>query len=405
MATSNLTEAFIGKLKAPASGRLEIWDAKLTGFGLRVSHSGKRTFFVKYRAGGIYRRFTIGDTPPLTAAQARDKATEILATVELGGDPSGDRQADNKALTGSALVERFNRDYVDIHCKASTAAEYKRLLKTHFLPKFGNRRAASIQPGEIHSLYSSMSATPYNANRVLAVVRSMFHRAEEWGVIPNGSNPCVTIRGKSKFKEEKRKRFLSPKEIQQLGLALRKAEKSKSEHLTAILAIRLLMLTGARKSEILTAKWEYFDAKKGVLALPDSKTGAKVIPLGAPALALLKSAKRAKDNPYICWGRFERGHLVGLQSAWERIREAAGLDGLRLHDLRHSFASVAVSGGSSLPLIGAILGHKDQATTQRYAHTSADPVRAVADTTANTMAALMQGRKGNVIPMKRGNAQ
>jgi integrase len=211
------------------------------------------------------------------------------------------------------------------------------------------------------------------------------------------ANPALGVK---RYKQRKMERFLGPDELARLGQALIDAEREQMNPF-AIAAIRLLTLTGCRKSEILTLKWDHVDVEHGCLRLPESKTGAKVVPLGAPALELLSELPRWEGNPYVLPSATGK-HFVGLQKVWEKIRKAAELDDVRLHDLRHSFASVAVAGGDSLYLIGKVLGHRQARTTERYAHLSDDPVRAVADRAAEQIASAMSGNSdAEVIDLKQ----
>jgi integrase len=236
-------------------------------------------------------------------------------------------------------------------------------------------------------------------NRALALLKSIFTQAEKWG-LRTLANPA---RGIEMFPERPRERLLTAEELGRLGSALAEAEKNGAEHPSVIACIRLLVLTGARLSEILKLKWEYVDFERAVLRLPDSKTGPKNIPLGAPALALLASLSRESGRPYVLPGSVEGHHFVGIQKPWRRIRAAAGLQDLRIHDLRHAFASVAAMAGDSLLLIGKVLGHRQARTTERYAHLQDDPVRAVADKTARRIADAMSGGNSSaeVVPFTK----
>ena len=221
-----------------------------------------------------------------------------------------------------------------------------------------------------------MRDKPYQANRVLALLSKFFNWCEKHGYRPDSSNPCRHI---EKFKEQRRERFLSPLELARLGEALTEAETNDTTSPYVIAALRLLVLTGARLSEILTLKWSYVDYENNLLRLPDSKTGAKVIYVNAPALQILSDLPRLEGNPFVICGKREGARLINPQKPWRRIRKAAGLDDVRIHDLRHSFASVAAGSGQSLPVIGALLGHTQPQTTARYAHLAADPLRAASD--------------------------
>jgi integrase len=254
------------------------------------------------------------------------------------------------------------------------------------------KTAANIKTGSGQAKVEGGKGT---ATRTVGLLGGIFTFAVERGVRPD--NPA---RGVKRFRGKKQERFLAPSELAQLGDALTTAQQD-GESLYAVAAIRLLVLTGARKSEILTLKWDYVDTERGCLRLPDSKTGAKVIPLGAAALEALVNIPRIEDNPYVFPGR-KCGHFVGLYNNWDRIRKRAGLEDVRLHDLRHSFASVAVAGGSSLYLVGKVLGHEQASTTERYAHLADDPLRAVADKTAGQIAAAMNGgQDAEVVELKR----
>jgi integrase len=240
---------------------------------------------------------------------------------------------------------------------------------------------------------------PYQANRVLAFLSALFNWAEKHGLRPDGSNPCRHV---EKYREGRRERFLSQAELGRLGDALREAEQDKSCSPWVVAAIRLLTFTGARRNEILTLRWEHVSEEHESLFLPDSKTGRKAIHLNAPALALLQAIPRLEGNPYVICGEKAGQHLVNLEKPWRRIRKAAKLEDVRLHDLRHSFASVAASGGQSLILIGKLLGHSQPATTARYAHLADDPIKAASEAVGGRIAAAMDGRaKGEVLGFAR----
>jgi integrase len=247
-------------------------------------------------------------------------------------------------------------------------------------------------------LHHELSDKPYQANRVLAFLSAFFNWAEKHGLRPDGSNPCRHV---EKYREGQRERFLSQAELGRLGDALREAEKDKCSP-WVIAAIRLLTFTGARRNEILTLRWEHVSEERECLMLPDSKTGRKAIHLNAPALALLQSVPRLEGNPYVICGEKAGRHLVNLEKPWRRIRAAAKLDDVRLHDLRHSFASVAASGGQSLVVIGKMLGHSKATTTARYAHLADDPVKAASNAVGRQIAAAMgAGTSGEVVDLPR----
>ena len=271
-------------------------------------------------------------------------------------------------------------------------------MKLAILPKLGRRRVDSVTRADVSKFHHSLRSTPYKANRALALLSKVMNLAEEWGLRLDGSNPCRHV---ERYRERSRERFLSADEMVRLGNVLAEVERKSSEHPSAILAIRLLLLSGARKSEILNLTWQEVDLERACLRLTDSKTGQKVIPLGAPALELLGNAQRADGNAHVCWGNRPAAPLVGLQKIWERVRASADLEDVRIHDLRHSFASVGAAGGESLLIVGRILGHLESRTTERYSHLSADPLKQAADRISGEIAAAMNGKTGELVRLSR----
>jgi integrase len=251
-----------------------------------------------------------------------------------------------------------------------------------------------VNRAEIARLHHEMRSKPYQANSTLAMLSKFFGWVEKHGLRPDGSNSCRHV---EKYRERRRERFLSQAELGRLGDALREAEQERSCSPWVIAAIRLLAFTGARRNEILTLRWDHVSEEHERLLLPDSKTGPKGIHLNAPALVVLHEIPRLERNPYVICGEKPGRHLVNLEKPWRRIRAAAKLGDVRLHDLRHSFASVAASGGQSLILIGKMLGHTQSETTARYAHLADDPVRAASDAVARHIAAAMDGASGELV--------
>jgi len=366
------------------------WDDELKGFGLRVWPSGRKVYMVMSRVKGRLRRITIGPHGPVTPEQARIRAHEILSEAKAGRDPAKELDQARKSPTMKGLGERFLKEHVAVRCKPSTQAEYKRSVELFINPKIGARKVTDIERQDIAELHHGLSHIPYQANRTLGVLSKMFNLAEVWGLRPDGSNPCLHVK---KFTEEKRARFLSPEEFAALGKTLREVELDGSETQSAINAIRLLMLTGCRLSEITTLKWDYVDIKARELHLPDSKTGAKVVHFGKTAADVLTSIKKLDGNPYVITGQKNDGsRLTDLQHPWRRIRAKAGLDNVRIHDLRHSYASGALALGEGLTMIGKLLGHTQVQTTARYAHLANDPVKSAAGRVSDTIGAAMLGK-------------
>ena len=318
---------------------------------------------------------TLGPVAAMTPEEARKRAMPLLAEAKGGGDPAAQRDADRKAATVKVLGERFLDEYVPDHCKPSTAYEYRRAVELFIEPRIGGRRVTEIQRSDIAELHHGMRKTPYQANRTLGVLSKMFNIAEVWGLRPDGSNPCLHVK---RYKEEKRERFLSAEEFRRLGKVLDEILEDGSETRSAVTAIRLLMLTGCRLSEIQKLRWEHVDLDAGELRLPDTKTGGRAVPLAPSAVRLLARLPRDENNPWVIAGRMPSSHLTDLQHPWRRIRARAELPDVRIHDLRHSFASRALALGEGLPMIGKLLGHTQVQTTARYAHLARDTVKASA---------------------------
>ena len=373
-AQTKITKRVVDSIESDGTDRF-YWDRELPGFGMRVRASGRKFFVTQFRANGRLRRMTLGPVTTMTPEIARKRAMALLAEAKAGGDPAMQRDADRKAATVKLLGQRFLKEYVPDHCKESTAYEYRRSIELFIDPKIGNRKVTEVQRKDIAEVHHSMRKTPYQANRTLGVLSKMFNMAEVWGLRPDGSNPCLHVK---RFKEEKRERFLSAEEFRRLGAVLDEILEDGSETRSAVVAIRMLMLTGCRLSEIQKLRWEHVDLDAGELNLPDTKTGGRAVPLAPSAVRLLASLPRDDDNPWVIVGRKAGSHLTDLQHPWRRIRERAELPNVRIHDLRHSFASRALALGEGLPMIGKLLGHTQVQTTARYAHLARDTVKASA---------------------------
>ena len=372
---------------SPAEKDVVLRDTELPGFGCKITPKGRRSYFLYYRTkDSRERRPLIGVHGAITCEQAREIARQWLNEVAAGGDPSGARREQRSAETISEFADRYMKDYAPIKKKPSSIETDRINLRRHILPALGRTKVAAITRADVIRLNQSMKATPGAANRTLALLSHILNVAEKWGLRPDGSNPCRHV---DKYPERKHERFLSEAELARLAEALTEAEQAQTEMPSVFAAIRLLLFTGARLSEILTLRWEHVDIEGQCLRLPDSKTGAKVIYLPPAALEVLAGLRWRDDNPYVIAGGKPGRHLVNLQKPWRRIRAMSGLDDVRIHDLRHSFASMAVAGGLSLPVIGALLGHTQPATTARYAHLAADPLKQAANLTGTRIAAAM----------------
>ena len=354
----------------PNGGDAVYWDGELTGFGVRVRASGRKNYIVQTRVRGKLRWFTIGPPGPLTADEARARAMEILALAFKGIDPrEGEAQAEESRSVAD-LGRRFLEEYVPVYCKPSTEAQYRRMVAQFVDPAVGGLPVDVVQRKDIVELHYALRETPYQANRTLGMLSKMFTLAEMWGWRPDGANPCRHVRN---YKEHKRERFLSERETARLGAVLRDLEE---EMPSAIAAVRLLLLTGCRMSEIRDLRWEH--VRDDCIELADSKTGGRIVPLGPEARRILASIPRERGNPWVFIGRFPGTHRTDLQRPWRLIRKRAGLEDMRIHDLRHSFASRALALGESLTMIGKLLGHTQVQTTARYAHLARDSLQSAA---------------------------
>lgn len=354
----------------PQEKDLILWDSEISGFMCKITPAGKKSYFLYYRTQDRrQRRPKIGDHGVITSEQARSIAQRWLLEVSQGKDPSFEKQDLRSMPTVKELADQYMREHAP-RKKASSQKEDKRLWEQHILPAIGSMKVSSLDRSDISKLHHSLQHMPTSANRVLSVLSKAFNLAELWGYRPNHSNPCLHIK---KYSEIKRETFLNQEEIARLMAILNEEEKN-SHNPWALYAIRLLLITGCRLNEILTLKREEVDFNKQCLRLSDSKTGKKLVYLSTVAIDILKAVPQLEGNPYVICGEKKGAHLINLQKPWRRIRQKAGLDHVRLHDLRHTFASIAASDGLSLPIIGALLGHKQTQTTARYAHLIGQPL-------------------------------
>jgi integrase len=380
-----LTKRFVDAAET-RDGDYFIWDDDLAGFGLRVLPSGRKGYIVQYRVGRRSRRISLGSTNVVTCEQARTAAIKVISAARNGEDLAEQRDTDRRAITVRELADRFDREHVAVRVKDSSAKGYRRLLDRTILPALGRLRVTEVTRADVAKLHHDQRHIPYEANRCLEIISKMFSLAEIWGLRPDGSNPRKHIR---KHPEEKRERFLSPAELKRVGEVLREMETEGIELHSAIAAVRLLILTGCRLNEIMTLKWSYLDAAAQAFRLPDSKTGAKVVQLGQPALEVLMTIERVEMNPWVIVGMKSGTRLTDLQPFWQRVRARACPKDARIHDLRHTFASTAVASGQGPPMIGKLLGHTQVQTTARYAHLATDPVRLAVNSVSNQLAEMM----------------
>lgn len=360
----------------PTDQDVVVWDSSLPGFGLRAKASGVKTFVIQYRnRSGRSRRLSLGNLGKVTLDQARKEAVKLMGQVATGGDPAEERRMRLRSETVSQLADVYMREHCAGRCKPRTIEAHKWLLEKLIKPRLGRRKLLELRPVDIAKLHADLQSTPYNANRALGLLRAMLNCAERWEMIPRGSNPAAVIKP---YPERKRERFLSADELTALLAALDAAEAEETADRYEAAAIRLLIFTGCRLSEITTLEWASVDLVNARITFEHHKTeqyGAKIIPLNAPALKVLTDLPRVADNPYVIVGQKQGQYLINLQKPWRRVRKAAGLDDVRIHDLRHSFASFAIGAGVPLALIGGLLGHRSVQTTARYAHLANDPLK------------------------------
>ena len=363
------------------------WDSELSGFGVRVYPSGSKYYVVQTRAGGrAAKRVTVGRHRIVTAEEARRRAALIIARIKAGEEPAPEPLA--VTLADSPTVGDLARVYLDEHvaarCKPKTAAMYRLIVNRHLLPALGKTPALAVDHARVTELHHSLRATPVMANEVVGTISRIWNAAENRGLVPEASNPCRLV---VRNRERRRERFLSEEEFRRLGRLLAEAETRKGVSVHAVAAIRLLLLTGCRRNEILNMRWSDVDLEARELNLVDSKTGARTVPLSPEAVEVLLNIPRMDGNPYVIPGKIRGKHLRNLNDPWDLIRKRAGIEDMRLHDCRHSFASRALALGEGLPMIGKLLGHARVETTARYAHLARDSVRESAIRISDSIAA------------------
>ena len=383
----------------PVGGREAVfWDTELSGFGVRVYPSGSKVYLVQTRAGGKSRRLTVGRHGLISAEQARRKAAQLIADIKAGNEPAAANGAArlDAGPTVAEVAERFMREHAAVRCKPATIRHCRHTLDRHLLPALGDARLGEIGRERVAALQYSLHETPFMANKVVDMLSRLFNMTEQWGCAPEGGNPCRFVR---KYKEPPRERFLSDGEFRRLGRVLGEVEAEGRAHPSAVAAFRLLMLTGCRKSEILTLRWEDVDLDAGELRLRDAKTGARSVAISPSAQRVLSGLPRLSGNPWVITGTRPGQRFANLNGAWLAVRARAGLNDVRIHDLRHSFASRALALGESLPMIGKLLGHRKVQTTARYAHLARDSVKAAAGRVAESLRADLDGEaNGSRVP-------
>lgn len=389
-----------------------LWDKDLKGFGIKIAKGGRKSYVCKYRFGSgrtaPTRRMTIGaHGSPWTVDQARVEARKILGRAANGEDPANEKQEKRKQITVAQLCDQYLEDGIGTK-KESTIATDRGRIERHIKPLLGKKKVPDVTRADINRFLNDVANGKTSADiktglrgraivrggkgaasRTVGLLGGIFSYAFDCGLIE--VNP---VRGVKRFPDKKGERFLSQNELVALGQALRDG-KEAGINPSAISIIKLLIFTGARKGEIETLRWSEVDFDGGYLRLADSKTGQKSLPLNAGALEVLANTPMLEGSPHVFPALRSKGHYEGTPKVWRIIRNQASLNNVRLHDLRHSFASIAVSGGASLPIIGALLGHTSAATTQRYAHLHDDPLKAATESIGSKISATMSDARLN----------
>jgi integrase len=381
---AHLTKAVVERAKVPASGQRFIRDDSIKGFALRVIATGARSFVWEGRIKGRMRRVTLGKFPDLRVALAREKAMAMRGRIAQGDDPATEAQEARHGATFEELSELYLERHARPHKRSASRDEY--ILKRYVPEGWNKRRPSDIGRADIAKLHARIGEEHghYAANRTLALLRTMFNLARTWELL-KGDNPAQGIKA---YREEKRQRFLSPEELEQVNAAL---AEEPDWRWRAYFPLALML--GTRKSELLAMRWQDVDLNQRTWRIPETKAGnSHLLPLPSPAAAILETLPSCGQSEWVFPSDDSKaGHIVEPAKAWQRIRRRAGITDVRIHDLRHTLASWLVAQGFNLPLIGRALNHTQVSTTNRYAHLALDPVRAALEQTAVLMTAYPRG--------------
>jgi integrase len=389
--TQRLTQAFVDAQMANGHDRI-VFDSQVPGLGLRITPTGKRIFLVQAYVAKHKRRITIGYAPDMPLSQARTEGLHTLAAMRGGVDPTADRKARLRAaaartITLRELSERWLSEFVIPKLKPRTALDYQQLLARQILPPLGNITLAEIDREQIERLHRTLKRTPRRANYAVNVLRALLSFAVKHGL--RSSNPAAGIK---LYRENRRERFLTEVEIGAAADGISAAEADGTVGPFAAAGLRLALFTGARSGEITSIRWEHIDWQRRLIRLPDSKNNEpRTIHLSDAAIDVLKNTPRV--GPFVVAGKKRGVPYKNLTRAWGKARKFASLNDVRLHDLRHSYASLAAGRGVSLYTIGKLLGHRDPVSTQRYAHLARDAVQAVNDELGAAMQAAIRRKR------------
>ena len=384
MDTARLTDSIIKRLPVPATGNKIAYDPALPGFGVRITAAGHRAFILTYwNRAGRQRRYTIGSFPDWSVTGAREEARRLKRAIDQGDDPLAEVAAERGAPIVNDLIERFLEEHVS-RKRPHTQYDYRNIIERHIRPALGRKKVAEVAWGDVDALHRKITKAgrATQANRTVAVCSKMFALAIRWKM--RADNPA---KGIERNAEQKRKRYPSADELKRLMAALDQHADQQAADI-----FKICLLTGARVGEAMAARWADFDLTTGIWTKLGSTTKQRsdhVVPLSVPAKQLLADLRRRTNGPWVFPADSTPGHRVAVQKTWLALCKAARIRGLRIHDLRHGFASQLVSSGASLPLIGSLLGHSNPQTTHRYAHLFDDPQREAVE----RVGAIVAGRQ------------
>ena len=388
MATQNISKRLVDRLEATGSEYF-VWDGNLKGFGIRVRETGAKSYVVKYRAGtgrkAPTRRVTIAAVGKVAPDEARAMAKQIIGDVARGDDPASERTRKRREMTIREVADRYVSEHVRPHNKPSWATEIELLLRVHILPAFGLKRIGDLTRADVKRWHSAMAATPYGANRCLAVLRKMLSLAhKDWEL--RADNPAMGVK---LFPEKRRERFFSDGELKAIGEWLVRAERERAELPHFILATRLLLFTGMRFGEVATLQWSAVDLQASVVRLADAKAGARVVALNSQAAACLSLCDVHRG--YVCGpgDRVDPLTKGSYHAFWRRLLKATGLTNARPHDARHTVATVGAMAGGTAFTLRDLLGHKTVAMTSGYVARTVDPIRELSETVGNRIASAL----------------
>jgi integrase len=399
----NLTGTLVKNLPVPTVTKKTLTqDGKVKRFFAQVTRDGCRSFVIRYSVNRRERLYTIGRFPDWHTEEAREEARKLLRLVDQGVDPKEQRDEAREAATVEELAERFLAEHAPTK-RPSYLVNNTLLLNRWILPELGKRKVADVRPAHVDALFRKVTkaGAPIMANRVLACGSKMFSLAERWGWRNPDSNPFRNAVDRNT--ELRRQVYLNPPQLARLADALKTVSPQAAD------CIRLITLTGCRRGEALSVRADQVDLEARMWRKPASSTKQgkpHEVPLSAPAtelLARLKQDAEKTGRTYLFPSRDGKGHITDLKSSWRSLCKAADLEGVRLHDLRHSFASIAVSRGATLPLIGALLGHSSPVTTSRYSHLYDDPQRALAESVAAVITG--NGAPAEIVSIKTGRTR